>query len=344
MKQYLVIALLGFLLVPQANAQPAVLLTEYRFEVMPAGTGTSAPYYVNSLALSSASNMTYGSGLGLTGYTAGPNPNPDKAQWADNWSAGGYDANDYFGFTLTPLVGYTLVIDSITFRKRISSTGPRTQQFRSSANFYSSSLWISPADALTSWRKYSVTNPFPSSASAMTLRLYGYGSTGTTGTLRIDSLKVYGHLQDIYNLPVELLSFRGNAKEDHVALSWETATEHDNAFFTIERSIDFIAWQEVGIVPGAGHSLEDQEYGLADFHPEKGKNYYRLSQTDIDGTHEVLGTIAVMWQTEGNGLTRVLSICGNEIFGWSETHILHDLPPGIYLLQGEYETKKIVIP
>lgn len=339
MKQYLVIAL-GLLLVPQATlAQPGVLVAEYPFTGDVSTVGTW-----NNLILSSAGPMYAGSGLSAVGYVNGQFVFPDRAKWATNWSLSGYDQNDHFGCQLIPQLGYILIIDSVTFKIRRSSTAPDTIEFRMSTTGVFLPFWKAKTGATDAWKKFSITSGFIPAASTVDLRVYGRNATGTGGAMRIDDFRVYAHLQNVFNLPVELLSFRGDAREDHIALSWETATEQNNAFFTIERSVDFINWQEIGIVPGTGHSLENQEYELADFHPEKGKNYYRLSQTDINGTHEVLETIAVLWHTEGNGLTRILSVCGNEIFSWSETHILHDLPPGVYLLQGEYETRKIVIP
>jgi autotransporter-associated beta strand protein len=85
-------------------------------------------------------------------------------------------------------------------------------------------------------------------------------------------------------LPIELVSFGATCEDDGVLLAWSTATELNNDHFTIERSSDVEHWEEVGIVPGAGNSSSLLHYSLVDEAPLPGIAYYRLKQTDMDGT------------------------------------------------------------
>ncbi len=85
-------------------------------------------------------------------------------------------------------------------------------------------------------------------------------------------------------LPVELISFDASKESDRVRLDWKTNVEINNDFFTVERSTDLIDWTSVGRVEGAGNSTEIQNYQLYDLRPLSGVTYYRLSQTDVDGT------------------------------------------------------------
>lgn len=94
-------------------------------------------------------------------------------------------------------------------------------------------------------------------------------------------------------LPIELIQFNGEAKDDHVELYWQTATETDNDYFTIERSMDGKMWSDIIEVDGAGNSTELQSYKVQDLHPENGINYYRLRQTDFSGDSEVSSPVAV---------------------------------------------------
>lgn len=100
-------------------------------------------------------------------------------------------------------------------------------------------------------------------------------------------------------LPVELLEFTGAAREKHVLLKWITATETDNAGFTVEHSTDGLRWSPVGFVPPADHA---GSYLLRHEEPEVGINYYRLRQQDFDGTEEVHGPISVDFQETGSAL------------------------------------------
>lgn len=99
---------------------------------------------------------------------------------------------------------------------------------------------------------------------------------------------------DVSTLPVELLSFSATAQSDGILLEWSTASERNNDRFTVERSLDNIAFEPVGEVPGAGNSTAVLRYSLVDHVPAPGINYYRLAQTDKDGTTQRSWTEACM--------------------------------------------------
>ncbi len=84
-------------------------------------------------------------------------------------------------------------------------------------------------------------------------------------------------------LPITLLSFDGHLQPDRtVLLNWTTASEFDNDYFTVERSMDGINWSALIIVPGAGNSHTVLHYSATDGNPVPGISYYRLRQTDFD--------------------------------------------------------------
>jgi len=87
-------------------------------------------------------------------------------------------------------------------------------------------------------------------------------------------------------LPVELLSFSGGCAEGVVSLNWQTASEHNSAYFSISRSDDGYTWNEITQIASAGFSNELLHYSYHDY-PHSSVNYYRLSQIDFDGTTEV---------------------------------------------------------
>ncbi len=95
-------------------------------------------------------------------------------------------------------------------------------------------------------------------------------------------------------LPVELIGFEASATEEgDVALRWSTASEQDNDFFTIQRSLDAQQWENVVIVPGAGNSEERIDYEALDDNPVPGNSYYRLKQTDFDGSFDFSSVVKV---------------------------------------------------
>lgn len=93
-------------------------------------------------------------------------------------------------------------------------------------------------------------------------------------------------------LDVELSEFSANNKENNNILTWSTTSEKDNATFQIERSADGTNFQTIGAVKGNGTTNAEQHYSFSDETPLS-MSYYRLRQTDINGTETVSKIISV---------------------------------------------------
>ncbi|MEL7426186.1 MAG: T9SS type A sorting domain-containing protein [Bacteroidota bacterium] len=86
-------------------------------------------------------------------------------------------------------------------------------------------------------------------------------------------------------LPIELLDFQATAQDNYTTLlTWQTITEQNNEYFTLERSVDGKAFIALQKMPGAGFSNGELHYQTIDPNPQIGINYYRLRQTDFDGS------------------------------------------------------------
>ncbi|MDW3191214.1 MAG: T9SS type A sorting domain-containing protein [Cytophagales bacterium] len=111
----------------------------------------------------------------------------------------------------------------------------------------------------------------------------GLGATGGTAT---GNLSVTGNI----TLPVTWSGFDlTNLKNEGVQISWQTATESNNDFFTVERSLDGIEWEQLFFVDGANNSITSKNYSIIDHSPIMGWSYYRIKQTDFDGQFEYTG-------------------------------------------------------
>lgn len=99
--------------------------------------------------------------------------------------------------------------------------------------------------------------------------------------------------EPISPLPIELLSFKAIKSDHNVEVSWETATERNNDFFTVLRSKDGETWENVQIIPGAGNSTRPLHYTWTDNTPLSDVSYYRLKQTDFDGQTELFNIVSV---------------------------------------------------
>jgi len=114
-----------------------------------------------------------------------------------------------------------------------------------------------------------------------------------------------GSCGSITLLPVEFLDFSGACQLGLNALHWSTATEHNNAYFTIERAGNDGLFSELATIQGSQTTTELTNYDFQDAMPLRGLNYYRLSQTDMNGDAQILKTISVdnnKCLEDGNGM------------------------------------------
>ncbi len=104
-------------------------------------------------------------------------------------------------------------------------------------------------------------------------------------------------------LPVIWLTFQAEVVDGKVHLQWATASETNNAYFTVERSRDGRDFRSIknGKVPSKaeyGYSNSVLFYEIWDENPMEGVSYYRLKQTDIDGSYEYSKIVSVKIRTE----------------------------------------------
>ncbi len=97
-------------------------------------------------------------------------------------------------------------------------------------------------------------------------------------------------------LPVELLHFTAKPDNQFIQLSWGVASELNNDFYSIEKSKDGFTFTQLGKVSGAGTVDTAIEYEFRDEQPVPGLNFYRLSQTDYDGTTRSFPIEAVQFE------------------------------------------------
>ncbi len=95
-------------------------------------------------------------------------------------------------------------------------------------------------------------------------------------------------------LPVQLIYFKAlNEDNRKVKLEWQTASEINNDYFTIENSVNGFDWGIIETIDGAGNSSTHLSYSVFDHNPHSGISYYRLKQTDFDGKVEYSPIVSV---------------------------------------------------
>ncbi|MBD0401304.1 T9SS type A sorting domain-containing protein [Flammeovirga sp. EKP202] len=96
------------------------------------------------------------------------------------------------------------------------------------------------------------------------------------------------------DLPIELSLFKAKVVDnEQVHLMWKTASETNNEYFTIFKSVDGRKWEELVKIAGAGNSSQALSYSYIDQNPFIGVSYYRLKQTDFDSKYEYSNALKV---------------------------------------------------
>lgn len=115
-------------------------------------------------------------------------------------------------------------------------------------------------------------------------------------------------------LPIELVSFTGSNEGAVNVLKWVTASETRTDYFTIQRSQDGVQWSDLKQVAAAGHASSRQSYVVYDREPAPGINYYRLTQTDLNGQTARFGIVSLdNTQTREIRIVRMVDLLGRDV-------------------------------
>ncbi|MFD2785272.1 beta strand repeat-containing protein [Hymenobacter rubripertinctus] len=94
-------------------------------------------------------------------------------------------------------------------------------------------------------------------------------------------------------LPVTLTSFAASRQAHNVLAKWTTASEVNNAYFEVQRSLDGQNFTAAGKVTGNGTTVTGAFYSFTDRNAEAATSYYRLQQVDFDGKQSYSSVVTV---------------------------------------------------
>jgi len=123
-------------------------------------------------------------------------------------------------------------------------------------------------------------------------------TTGTAEGLRgTGSFPVSILYENLYDspLPVDLAGFDVISDENRVRLTWQTASEQNNAGFEVQRKEES-GWAQIGYVESkaeGGTTTEAQSYQFAAENLSVGTHQFRLKQVDLDGSSRVHSPLEV---------------------------------------------------
>jgi len=104
------------------------------------------------------------------------------------------------------------------------------------------------------------------------------------------------------SLPVSFLWTKAIPYEPGVMVSWATANEKNNDYFTVYRSLGNEEFMRIAEVKGAGSSTSQKSYSFHDKAAPLGELLYRIAQTDYDGTTKFFEPVSVIHRKLISGL------------------------------------------
>jgi hypothetical protein len=191
------------------------------------------------------------------------------------------------------------------------------------------------------------------------------GSSDLDMNALIDQITITVYYNSL--LPVTIKEFRGAQEQDHVRLTWVTASESNSSHFIAEKMIND-RWAAIDSIPAAVNSADDRNYLSIDRSPGS-TNMYRIMQVDIDGHFIYSRTIKVNFSAGANIIIRnypnpvhkILTIESSAPFQWVQLTdqlgkvVLHKemdipayttqlnlahLPSGVYMLTTDKSAKQ----
>jgi hypothetical protein len=117
------------------------------------------------------------------------------------------------------------------------------------------------------------------------------------------------------SLPIELLYFSRDLYDDCVVLYWATASESNNDYFIVDKSVTGYDWKVISIVDGSLNSSNIKQYSYKDYDIyTNGIFYYRLTQVDINGDREIFDIISVFINNRKlKKISKVNNILGQDV-------------------------------
>ncbi|RJE70434.1 T9SS type A sorting domain-containing protein [Reichenbachiella sp. MSK19-1] len=95
------------------------------------------------------------------------------------------------------------------------------------------------------------------------------------------------------SLPVTYLFMKASTEGNGNLIQWATASETNNDYFELERTIDGDNWDVIAVIAGHGNSSSTITYEYMDSGSAGLSVYYRLRQVDYDGKYEYSDIISV---------------------------------------------------
>lgn len=245
-------------------------------------------------------------GWGLDNYGVGNAHSGAYAVKLSNWKV---TTPKYLYIPITVQDGYTYVISFWT--KRICSVNiivNETTNLTTPLQNNSYSM-LSCSSNFSTW--YQWTDVFISNYTGTIYYQILATSVYFSTTLYIDDVRLFE--SPPIDLPIELLYFVGKEHDRYNHLTWSTASESNNDYYNIEKTIDGVYFENITKIQGAGTSNIQLFYEYDDYDLSNNICYYRLKQTDYDGKYKYHDMISVDNTKKLRIIVKVVNLYGIEV-------------------------------
>jgi hypothetical protein len=199
-------------------------------------------------------------------------------------------AGEYVGFVIEPASPGTVDAQTLAHTHILPMNG----NVASGDTIAPGDYVITPVSG--SATKYTIEFVAPASFDCLQLNM----TSGVPGT--VTELRLYdGYYSGQNTLPISFKDFSAVRESNQVTLSWKTASETNNKYFTVQRSLDGQNYEPVAFLDGAGNSTVERQYAYRDESAPSALCYYRIRQTDNNGTNHYFPavTIEAMYLEDG---------------------------------------------
>lgn len=116
-----------------------------------------------------------------------------------------------------------------------------------------------------------------------------------------------------FPLPIDLVYFEAEYKENKVDIEWMVASEVSNDYFEVQRSVNCLDWEVIAKLDGLGTHNFEVVYNYIDYEPLMGVSYYRLKQVDYNDNFEVFHPVSVIINKEDLEIYKTINLTGQEV-------------------------------
>jgi parallel beta-helix repeat protein len=238
----------------------------------------------------------------------------------------GYSVNSYFSdfnVYFRDNVADIFALDGNLFNgSTLNNTYSSVAGFFTARNLEQNSFFSNPGLSNAGSNDFSLINTaFVSNKGDLIFDAALSGTTDFAGNPRLFSIRADAGAYENQNfvLPVTFINpFRATKIKESVKIEWTTASENNNAFFDVQRSINGVDFSTVGTVKGVGNSTQITLYFFMDNKPNVGINYYRIKQVDRDEKSVFTNILTVLFDAKKlsifpNPAHEKLNILTNEI-------------------------------